>query len=160
MSRLIPTAERFSFVSRPVPVPGDLRLVWRLCLLLMMLGTSRKKKASLVKLHVLNDAVLSYAAAAMGGNDADAARAAPRWRVHVEPALARAIDFLVGDKLAAWIELSNRIGLQLTAKGIIVAENRLKDDQVMKNERAFLQTVSREVTESFVTSLLNAKRLL
>jgi len=46
MTRTVPSAERFSFVRRPVPVPGDLRIVWRLSLLLMMLehrGARRRR---------------------------------------------------------------------------------------------------------------------
>lgn len=162
MTTMIPTEGRFTFVRQPGPVPGDLRLVWRLCLLLMMLGTSRQKKASLVKLQVLSDAALLHADAinTKWGKDADAAAASQCWRVQVEPALFRAIDFLVGYKLATWIELSNGLGLQLTAKGMTAAERLLKDDPVMKEERAFLQSASRELTESFVTGFLNTRRLL
>ena len=52
-------ARRFSFTSRPVPVPGDLRINWRLAVILLMLDSSRAKRASLAKLHLLNDAVRS-----------------------------------------------------------------------------------------------------
>jgi hypothetical protein len=155
----VPSAERFSFVRRPVPVPGDLRIVWRLSLLLMILGTSRSKKASLVKLHVLNDAARSQATVARAPH-APAAATAPRWRVRVEPALGRAIDFLVGEKLAAWVEVSNRIGLQLTAGGLKAADALLKNDSAMKEERAFIQAVARDATESFVTTLLGSTKEL
>jgi hypothetical protein len=160
MSRPVPSAERFSFVRRPVPVPGDLRIVWRLSLLLMILGTSRSKKASLVKLHVLNDAVRSHAVVAREKNTPEDGTPAPSWRVRVEPALGRAIDFLVGKKLAAWVEVSNRTGLQLTAAGIKSAEALLKNDTAMKEERALLGAVAKDVTESFVTALLGPKKEL
>jgi hypothetical protein len=158
MNRTVPSAERFSFVRRPVPVPGDLRIVWRLSLLLMMLGTSRSKKASLVKLHVLNDAVRSRAAVANEKNMRHTGTLAPHWRVRVEPALGRAIDFLVGEKLAAWIELSNRTGLQLTASGIKAAEVLLNNDTAMREERTFLEVVAKDVTESVVTALLSSRK--
>jgi hypothetical protein len=158
MSRAVPSVERFSFVRRPVPVPGDLRIAWRLSLLLMMLGTSRSKKASLVKLHVLNDAVRSQTPAARENDGLDARLAVPRWRVRVEPALGRAVDFLVGEKLAAWIELSNRTGLQLTAAGAKTAAALLNNDTTMKEERAFLAAAAKDVTESFVTSLLSSRK--
>jgi len=53
----------------------------------------------------------------------------------VEPALGRAIDFLVGEKLAAWVELSNRTGLQLTAAGAKAAQVLLNNDTAMEKER-------------------------
>ena len=55
---------RFSFRARPLPVPGDLRINWRLAVILLMLENSRAKRASLAKLHVLNEAVRSRTARA------------------------------------------------------------------------------------------------
>ena len=158
MSRPVPSAERFSFVRRPVPVPGDLRIVWRLSLLLMMLGTSRGKKASLVKLHVLNHAARLHAAVAREKSTSNDTVPTPHWRVRVEPALGRAIDFLVGEKLAGWVQVGNRAGLQLTVAGARAAEALLINDTAMRDERAFLGVVAKNITESFVAALLSSRK--
>ena len=43
----------FALTSRPEPVPGDLRLGWGIALVVLLLGKSRAKRASLQKLHLL-----------------------------------------------------------------------------------------------------------
>ena len=53
------TSRRFSFRRRPTPVPADLRIAWRVSLILLMLLASRSNRASLAKLHILNDAIRS-----------------------------------------------------------------------------------------------------
>ena len=52
-------SESVSFRVRPVSVPGELRITWRLAVVVLMLAGCRKQRASLVKLHVLNDALRS-----------------------------------------------------------------------------------------------------
>ena len=70
------------------------------------------------------------------------------------------MDFLVGEKLAAWVGVSNSTGLQLTAAGIRAAETLLNDDTAMKEERAFLAAIAKDITESFVTALLGSRKEL
>lgn len=55
----IHTDRNFSFERKPSPVPGDLRIGWRIPLTLLMLNHSRGKRASLAKLNLLNDALRS-----------------------------------------------------------------------------------------------------
>ncbi len=43
----------FELTSRPEPVPGDLRLAWGIALVILILGRSRAKRASLQKLHFM-----------------------------------------------------------------------------------------------------------
>ena len=158
MREAIPAETRFSFRRRPVPVPGDLRISWRLPLLLMMLGTSRGKKASLAKLNVLNDALRSETAGSRLKQIIFASDQGPTWGVRVEPAFSRAIDFLVGEKLAQWVELSDKSGLQLTATGIKAAEAVLQNNTALVAERAFIMEISKGVTEGLVAEILGARR--
>jgi len=121
MSDLELANRRFSFHRRPTPIPGDLRIAWRVALILLMLGSSRSNRASLAKLHILNDAVRfnqhSHLKATLVG-----ARLDLPWDFRVEPAFARAIDFVVGDKLAAWTKSTGRAALQLTKAGVHAME--------------------------------------
>lgn len=158
MTAQLPFVERFSFVRRPVPVPGDLRIAWRLALLLLMLRSSRSNKASLAKLHVLNSAVRS-SVARQKLNDIILSLEAPmNWQLRVEPALGRAIDFLVGEKLAEWTEVAGRSGLVLTMPGVDAADGILGNKDVLTIEKDFLEATARKVTETFVTKLAGAKK--
>ena len=43
----------FELSARPEPLPGDLRLAWGMALVILILGRSRGKRASLQKLHFM-----------------------------------------------------------------------------------------------------------
>jgi hypothetical protein len=151
------TTRPFSFRRRPTPVPGDLRIAWRVALIVFMLGCSRSNRASLAKLHILNDAVRfdhhGSLKAALGGAKADLL-----WSFRVEPAFARAIDFVVGEKLAAWTKATGRAALQLTKGGIEAFEavRDLKDALV--TERQVISDLAKALPESSVASLLGESR--
>jgi hypothetical protein len=82
---------RFSFQRRPTPVPGDLRIAWRVALILTMLSGSRSHRASLAKLHILNDAVRSDQHDRLKAV-LDGTHTSLPWNFRVEPAFARAIE--------------------------------------------------------------------
>lgn len=144
---------RFSFQSRPIPVPGDLRIGWRIALIVLMLGHSRSKRASLAKLHVLNDAIRSEQHQRLR-DVADRSTSALPWNLHVEPAFARAIDFVVGDELAGWTKTSDRAALQLTATGVKTFESLSKMGDVLVAERAIIAEHAKGIREDLVTTLL------
>ena len=158
MSLELPKSRQFSFTSRPVPVPGDLRIGWRVSLVLMMLGVSRSNRASLAKLYVLNHAARSSAAKdqlerILAGNEQ-----ALNWVMRVEPAFARGVDFVVGEGFAQWVETSQRAGLQLTARGLATWKMLDEDKEVLAEEKAFLKSSGRQITETFVSHLLHMRR--
>ena len=156
----LPSATEFSFVRRPVPVPGDLRIAWRLPVILLMLAMSRGKRASLAKLHILNGALRSSVGRVRLSNIVTSATPASSWQIRVEPALGRAIDFLIGAKLAQWTEVSKRIGLELTVSGTKAAEQLLKLDDALNDEREFLKSVAGGVTEGLVSAVIGSRKVI
>jgi hypothetical protein len=79
--------------------------------------------------------------------------------MRIEPAFARAADFVVGERFAEWTRTAQRAGLQLTKTGI-AAWKRLDDtEDVLADEKAFLKDTGRKVTEDFVSRLLQARRV-
>jgi hypothetical protein len=150
-------SRRFSFQRRPTSVPGDLRIAWRVALILVMLGCSRSNRASLAKLHILNDAVRSdqydRLKAALGGTH----RHLP-WSFRVEPAFARAIDFVVGEKLATWTRATGRAALQLTKVGIKAAEAVMDLEDALVTERAIVSDLAKAITETTLATLLGEGR--
>jgi hypothetical protein len=147
----------FSFQRRPTPVPGDLRIAWRVALILIMLGCSRSDRASLAKLHILNDAVRSAQydrlKAALGGAHRDLP-----WSFRVEPAFARAIDFVVGEKLATWTKTVGKAALQLTKAGREAANAVAGLEDALVTERAIVSDLAKSITETTVAALLDEGR--
>ena len=148
--------QRFSFEVRPKPVAGDMRIAWRLAVTLLILSHSKKNKASLAKLHLMNDAVRSNSSRSklvlLLANEIPF----HDWRMRVEPAFSRNLDFLMGDNFAEWVVTSNRAGVQLTAKGIAAAEEVLTKANLLEIEKEFIVTVSKSVTEKFVKKVTTA----
>lgn len=155
MTTELPESGRFFFIRRPVPVPGDLRIAWRLSLLLLMLVTARGCKASLAKLHVLNDAIRAPAARERLSSILIEGNNKFNWSIRVEPALGRAIDFLIGEGLAEWTRSG---GIHLTLSGEEAANSLLADDNALVEEKIFLNKVRHAVTEKFISALLDVKK--
>jgi len=147
---------RFSFRRRPVPVPGDLRIAWRVALIMAMLGSSRANRASLAKLHIINDAIRSdqqdQLKTILSGT-----QAAVPWNLRVEPAFARAVDFVVGEKLAIWTKATGRAALQLTKTGIEAAAAVMGVEDALVEERAAVAELAKLITETGVAALLGEK---
>lgn len=153
MTRIDLANRRFSFRRRPVPVPGDLRIAWRVALILAMLGNSRACRASLAKLHIINDAICS------GRQDRlmtilSGAHATVPWNLRVEPAFARAVDFVVGEKLAIWTKATGRAALQLTKTGVDAAAAVMRVEDALVEERAAVAELAKRITEAGVGALL------
>jgi len=154
----ISEAERFSFTPRPVPVPGDLRINWRVSIVLLMLKSCRSNRASFAKLHLLNDAVRSEQSSRKIERILVGQEDMLSWRMRVEPAFGRAIDFAVGDKFAGWTRTAQKAGLQLTKDGIAAAQSIERADDVLLVEKAFIRSLAKQITEEFVTKILGGQR--
>lgn len=147
---------RFSFRRRPVPVPGDLRLAWRVALIIVMLGSSRANRASLAKLHIINDAIRSGQQERLKTILSGIHTAVP-WNLRIEPAFARAVDFVVGEKLAIWTKAGGRAALQLTKTGVDAAVAVMGLEDALIEERAAVAELAKQITETGVGALLGEK---
>lgn len=154
-------ATTFVFSERPKPCAGDMRISWRVSVTLLALLHSRGKKASFAKLHVLNDALRSQASQDKLQAIFEEKIPAFAWRLRVEPAFTRALDFLVGEGFADWSVSNNRTTLTLTKRGIDAAKEIDALEGVLIDESAFLKGLATKITEGFVQQmLLVGKRLL
>ncbi len=150
----------FVFRERPKSCAGDMRISWRVSVTLLALLHSRGKKSSFAKLHVLNDALRSKASRDKLESILNDEMPAYSWRLRVEPAFTRALDFIVGEGFADWSVSSNRTTLSLTEKGIEAAREIEGCDDALLEERAFVNGLAGRVTEGFVQGLLLAGRRL
>lgn len=150
----------FSFSDRPSPVPGDLRINWRVSLILLIALSSRMNRVSLAKMHVLTEAVRSPVSFQLLQRIIAGLQSPLDWPVRVEPALARAVDLTVDDRLAIWTNLSGRIGIELTSAGIAAAKAVKELPDTMVDERECLDALSFKASEALVTRLISNERLL
>lgn len=150
----------FVFRERLKPCAGDMRISWRVSVTLLALLHSRGKKASFAKLHVLNDALRS--ATSREKLSAILAMKMPTYayRLRVEPAFTRTLDFLVGEGFASWSVSSSRTTLTLTDSGVEAAKEVDSLESVLVEERAFLEGPATQLTEGFVQQLLLIGRRL
>jgi hypothetical protein len=145
----------FTFKRRPVPVPAETRPLWKIAALLFMLRlSSRGGKSSLKRLHLLNWAVRSPANRVLFADLRHASLPLFRFNVRFEPAFSRAIDLAVGNGLVSWVG-GDRI--QISAKGHGLVDDFLKDDSILSDERAFLTSLGKSLTESEADYVLGIK---
>ena len=145
----------FTFTPRPVAVPGALRPVWRVNLLLLMLRRcGRANVMSVSKLHTLNWAIRSARNRHSFVAAISQAARPDQILVRFEPSLMRALDFAIGAKL---VVADRGTRLRLTDKGVAVADEILARSDTYDEERAFLDDVRGLVPESAINSLLRWK---
>ena len=141
----------FVFRRRPLPIPGDLRIAWRIGLItLLMSGCCRSGRTRLTRLHVLNWGIRTEysrdALLAAVNNQ----RHPDSLLVRFEPFLNRAVDFALGEGL---VERSNGAQLQLTEKGWALAAEIEADESVYIIEKQFIDTVRFRLTEKLVDQI-------
>lgn len=147
------------FHRRPQSVPPELRISWRLSMTLLALHYSRGKRASFIKLHLLNGALRSSVARGrllriLNGNlDFETCT------IRIEPAFSRNLDLLVGKGLAEWSVASGRLSVGMTQRGIDAATQMEAEQGLFTAEKDFLATKGRLVTEQLVHTIVSAGKL-
>ena len=142
------------FTIRPIPVPGDLRLRWKLALVLLIVGYSRRKRASIHKIHALNHFIRTSAnrrriLAAVNGTLPSQSLV-----VRFEPALTRALDLARGEGL---VEIDSTGKVQLTDAGQDVVNAINGDEEILSEEKAMLRAVAKWATEQEIKKVLGGK---
>lgn len=158
MSAFAAGSPRLIFRARAKSVPGDLRISWRLSVTLLALGSSRGNRASFVKLHILNDAMRSELARHRLVTALDGRLEFDVCPIRVEPAFSRCLDLMVGKGLAEWVVTSGRLSVQLTTVGVETASAISREGGLLIDEKEFLTTVGRRVTEGLVRGIVAAVR--
>lgn len=146
------------FYPRPKSVPADLRIAWRLSMTLLALNYCRGKRASVVKLHVLNGALRSGLARKRLIEYLDGNVTVDSCTIRVEPAFSRNLDLLIGKGLGQWFVASGRLGVRLTPLALPMTETVNELEDLFTEEKVFLNTVGRRVTEKVVQNMITTGR--
>src|SRR5215469_6065148 len=91
----------FELSARPEPLPGDLRLAWGIALVILILGRSRAKRASLQKLHFMAHSARTRATRDQAERLFAGTLTSADMVVRVEPWLNRAIAFATAARLVS-----------------------------------------------------------
>ena len=147
----------FSLKSRPEPVPGDLRIIWGVSIVVLILFHSRAKQASFQKLHYFTYSVRTQKSRKRTADLFDRNISSTEHIIRFEPWLNRAMGFAKASNLLVF---ENGKRAKLTEEGIIFANLILKDSNSLVSEIEFIKSVSKKVSENFVTGMLRRERLL
>lgn len=158
MSESSVSAPVMVFRRRPKSVPGELRISWRISMTLLALHFCRGKRASFVKLHLLNGALRSNVARGRLVGVLEGKFDFETCTIRVEPAFSRSLDLLVGKGLAEWSVASSRLSVKMTPRGIDAASRIAAKDGLFVEEKQFLANEGRLVTEGLVQKIVSAGR--
>lgn len=145
----------FIFGDRPESIPGDMRPVWRVGLILLLLRmSSRGNKSSIGRIHLLNWAIRSRDNQRVLIDVIEFQLQLDSVIVRIEPSLNRAADFAHGEKLI------RKIGgdrLELTMLGTQRADELISDSSVYVAEKTFLAELGKKLTERIVNILYSGR---
>jgi hypothetical protein len=139
------------FTIRPIPVPGELRLPWKLALVLLIVGYSRGKRASIQKLHSLNHFIRTSGNRERILAVAKGTRPSESLVVRFDPALTRALDLARGEGL---VEINSTGRVQLTTSGEDVLKAIDSDEELLTAEKEMLRAVATWATEQEIKRIL------
>lgn len=144
----------FIFQKRPIPIPADLRVDWRIATIILILYIScRNSRATLTKLHVMNwanrnnrgrELFLQLCAGELGPDNII---------VRFEPWLNRAVDIALAEGLLQRID-GDRV--ELTSSGTIMAKEIIITEECFVQEREFLNTLRKSVSEAKLKNIIEA----
>jgi hypothetical protein len=152
----------FTFESRPSPLPCDLRPVWRMHLLVLLLEQCRGGVASMAQLHVLNWAVRTEETRLQFLQFLRGKRAPNQIIVRYDPSVNRAVHFAFAeglvrhDKPESFDEKptsQSHYRVILADRGRKLAEQIKDKDDCFVPEREFLESIGHKVTQKEVETL-------
>jgi hypothetical protein len=142
-----------SFTRRPSPVVGDLRISWRLSLLVLTLSLCcRRGQSSHKRLHLLNWAVRTPGARRQLLAALDGAQRPQDVLARTDPVLNQVIDYAAGEGL---VEFPRGDRVRLTGVGENLGTSVLGVEDCFASEREFLAALGYRVTEEWVKRVMS-----
>ncbi|WP_405092102.1 hypothetical protein OG767_03355 [Micromonospora sp. NBC_01392] len=138
------------FTPRPDPIPGDLRLSWRLSALVLVLERSRGKTASLEQIHFLTSAMRSDKVARVAIRWFRGARAPDDPVIRYDPSMSRTIGLAIASGLADWKGPS----VTLTDDGLMLAASIRSNESVLRREKEFLSKLPKVISQKSIREML------
>ena len=148
----------FTFVKRRAPLPADMRPIWRVSMITLLLRLfGRGNKASEQKLHFLLSIVRDknkweQVKKVIHGNELPLDLI-----IRFDPNVNRALLFAQAEGLTERLSSGS---IQLTEKGIDYSKCIIKDSELFEDEKEFLKKFNKnDFTESRINSIINLANL-
>jgi hypothetical protein len=137
----------FSFQDRPSPLNPQLRIVWGLAVLVVILHICcRSSRSSMSRLHILSWAIRSTENRRRLTEIVESRASPATIYIRYDPGFNRAIEYAIADCL---VEVENKGRLRLTEKGKKFALEIMGEDSCLQKEKKFLQDKGSLITEAF-----------
>lgn len=129
---------RVNLEGRASPIPGDLRPLWRLATIVLMLQRCRGESATTKQLQALSWSLTNDDAGAAMRRGLQGGARAIWFSYRFEPILNQALTLAIGERLVAHTG-SGRY--QLTTSGKTLAQLIRQDEECMRPEKDFLDSL-------------------
>jgi hypothetical protein len=141
---------RLTFNERPVSIPAELRPLWKIsCILLVLKLNCIREKASLSKLQLFNWGMGSpITMKNLFIYSTSKSREFLPDVVPLDPSINRAVAFAVADGL---VELDNTGKIKLSDKGNTLVNWILDDPTIFQDEKEMLTMIGKSVTEDTIS---------
>lgn len=156
----------FTFQPRPKAIPCEIRPVWRMYAVALMVEKCWGSKASFEQLHVLNWAMRTRESRSAFLQFLDGKRSPNQTIVRFDPALNRAVQFAFADKVVEKLEKQMKLieddndgdsaakyRIVLAPKGIKMVKHVRSMDDCFEEEKAFLDSIPSKITQKQVAML-------
>ncbi|WP_405589912.1 hypothetical protein [Streptomyces sp. NBC_01190] len=146
------TEANITFTQRPDPIPGDLRIGWRLSALAIVLDKCRGGTANPEQIHLLIWALRSSSSREMIQRWISGERMPDDFAVRYDPALSRTISIAVASGLA---ERRPNQSIALTSQGSALARTVWSDREVLREEKGLLSSLPGKITQKAIRDLMS-----
>ncbi|AFZ61170.1 hypothetical protein H6G54_29010 [Anabaena cylindrica FACHB-243] len=142
----------FSFHKRPIPLQPQLRVIWGLSTLVLILYIcSRGKRSSISRLHILNWAIKTRENRERLTELLENRSSPVATFIQYEPGFNKGIEYAIAERL---VELQNNGRVHLILNGEKLAKEIIATEQCLEDEKTFLSMRGASVTEQLAKNLL------
>ena len=151
MKKIIENAGKITFINRPIPVPYNYRIVYKISKIILIIGeTCKRGGCSTIKLHIVSNAISSNKALKelekfLEDNTNIVSI------VRFDPALTRAVNYALGEQI---IDIQANGKLKLNEKGKKLYEEIMNDNSIMIMEKDSLKNISNKLTEEKINEII------
>ncbi len=140
------SVDKMTFEHQPQPLPANLRPVYRIVIILLILKVScRATTASLLKIQFFNWVIKNSSLQELIKDNLPHQSVFTLALIHLDPMVNLALKYAVAEDL---ISVTSNSKYTLTIKGDEIATNVLSSDQsLLSNERAILTKIGQRVSE-------------
>lgn len=151
MNEIIEDAKKITFINRPIQVPYNYRIVYKVCKIVLIIGeTCKRGGCSTIKLHIISNAISSNKSLKElekflddSSNNVSIVR--------FDPALTRAINYALAENI---IDIQNNGKIKLSDKGKVLYQEVIEDKELMILEKDSLKNISNKLTEEKIEEII------